>query len=199
MNKKNTLIFASLFLSLFLFAFPQGIFASTGVRIDTGKIVLEKPITAGASYALPNIQVTNSGTDPSEYGVSVEYNEKQEQSKPDVSWFHFDPVSFRLMPGETKLVKTTLTIAPDAHPGNYFAYVEAHTQTEGVKVKQSISGAAATKLYFSIAQTNGLKTAYYVLLTFVASHSPWTKIAVWVIGILLAYWIVKRVHFFVKK
>ena len=193
-------IIAALFTIIFLVSLPLSSIASTGVSINTGKIVLDKSVVPGGTYVLPSVQVTNTGTEASDYGVSIEYNEIQQPLKPDASWFHFDPATFHLNPGEAKLVKVSVEIPLSATASDYFAYIEAHTiEQDGAAHESSISGAAATKLYFSVAQSNAFKTGDYAILSFVGDNAPWTYAALWIIGIGIACLIWKRLHLIVKS
>ena len=164
--------------------------ASAGVSINTGKIVLDKAIIPGATYDLPNVEVTNIGDGVAQYEMSVEYNEVQSQAKPDATWFTFSPSSFELKPGESKIVKSTVMPGVSAKPGDYFAYVEASS----VKAPNggSVSGAAATKLYFSVASTSAMKTFFYSLVSFVHAHSPWSYIVLWALALVILSLIVKK-------
>ena len=104
MKRVLTAFGSSLLVVFSLFAVPMSVVASSGVSVDTGKIVLDKSVVPGGTYDLPSIQVSNTGTESSGYGITVEYNEVQSQMKPDQSWIHFDPATFKLAPGESQLV-----------------------------------------------------------------------------------------------
>jgi hypothetical protein len=190
--KKAFPVFSFLF-AAFLFLLPNSSFASVGVSVNTGKIVVEKELVAGGTYALPAIQVTNSGTVSSDYSIVVQYNDVQKEIKPNANWFHFDPTVFHLEPGESKLVKINMTLATNALPGDYFGYLEAHAvKSDGGGT--SISGAAATKLYFSVEKTNVFKTSYLGIVSFVQNNSPWTYVLVWLIAGVLVFLIVKKIR-----
>ena len=173
--------------------------ASSGVSINTGKIVLDKPLAPGGTYDLPNVEVSNTGTDPSNYGISVQYNEVQDQRKPDAAWLEFTPSSFRLLPGESALVKVSIAVPENAAAGDYFAYIEADSlQGKGASAS-SISGAAAARLYFSVAQTNIFKSAAASALSLVTRHSPWSYVLLWILAIVLVGLLAMRIRTVLKS
>ncbi len=196
--KKAIITAYSLFAFVLFAAVPLSAGANVGVSINTGKIILDKSLVPGGTYQLPDVQVSNTGTEASDYGVSIEYNETQQQLKPKADWFHFDPATFHLAPGEVKLVKVSVTLPTTATAGDYFAYIEAHSIHDDNTSTAAVSGAAAAKLYLSVGQSNMFKTGYYGMLSFVKQHAPWTYGALWIIAILIICAILKRIHLFSK-
>lgn len=193
---KKALI-AFLFAFVILFSATFTAFASTGVSINTGKIVLDKPVVPGGTYVLPSVQVTNSGTEASDYAVTVQYNDVQSTLKPDVKWFHFDPATFHLNPGEAKLVKVSINVPASAVAGDYFAYVEAHA-IQGDNGKSSISGAAATKLYLSVGQSNFLQTGFYSISSIIQNNTPVSYVILWIVALIIVVLIWKRIKMMKK-
>lgn len=172
---------------------PITTFANVGVSNNTGKIVLDKPLVAGANYEIPSIQVKNTGNEGSDFGVSTEFNQVQTQLKPEASWIVYSPLTFHLEPGESKIVKARLELPTSAQPGDYFSYIEAHSMQKNGTSGTSIAGAASTKFYFSIAKTNAFLTNYYGAITFIHKNSSWSYVALGIIAIGLLYLIIKRI------
>lgn len=177
-------IFFTLSVFVLLSALPMVASATVGVSVNTGKITLNQALVPGVAYDLPsNIEVKNIGTEASDYAMSVEYNEVQTQLKPKADWFRFNPATFHLLPGESKIVKVSVAPAASAIPGGYFTYIEAHS-VKGPD-KASISGAAATKLYFSVAPSDFFKKCYYNMLSYTHNHSRWAYPLLWVISVII--------------
>jgi hypothetical protein len=192
------LLTLSLSLITVLFIAPSIAFATIGVSNNTGKIVLDKPVVPGAVYDIPNIQIKNTGTEASGFGVSVEYNQVQDELKPDSKWLVFSPSTFNLEPGESKIVKVHLELPASAKPGNYFAYIEGHSLKKDGTTGTSIAGAASTKFYFSIAKSSLFMTSYYSVLTFVHKNSAISYSILGILALGLIYLIIKRVNAILK-
>ena len=192
------LLLLSFILAASLFVTPAVTFADIGVSNNTAKIVLDKPLVAGANYDIPSIQVKNTGTEGTDFGVSIEYNQVQSQLRPDAKWVNLSPLTFHLLPGETKIVKASLAIPVSAQPGDYFAYIEAHSVSDSSLGGASIAGAASTKFYFSIAKSSMFLTSYYSLLTYVHTHLLGSYIFLGLLTIGIVYLIVKRVNVIIK-
>ena len=155
----------------FLFL-PVVIFARIGVGVSVGKIKIDEVLKPGAFYDLPLVPVLNTGDEPANYELSIEYHEGQESNpemglRPDKKWFIFKPGSFRLKPGEVQNIRITLNLpVKKTEPGHYFAYLEAHP-TQKIKSGQTKIGiAAATKLYFTVAPANTWQAILYKMLYF---------------------------------
>ena len=168
-------------------------FASIGVGVGAGKISLNEELKPGSIYELPSIPVLNTGDEPSDYGVSIEYNEVQGQMKPDASWFSFTPTTFHLLPGKSQVVKLSVTIPIKTVPGEYFAYLEAHPiASSDVAGVSSIGVAAASKLYFTVAPSNFFQGVYYRSISLIKRGAPWTYIVFGLIGLLILVKIFRR-------
>ncbi len=172
---------ALLFFVVFLLL-PAVVFANIGVGVGSGKITVSDKLRPGGIYELPSLPVLNTGDEPGEYGVSVEYHENQPQLRPSQEWFSFEPSSFHLDPGKLQTVKITLTVPLKTVPGDYFAYLEAHPIKKDVAGQTSIGIAAAAKLYFTIAPTNIFQGLYYRLIFFISHYAPWTFVVLAVIA-----------------
>ncbi|MDD5720828.1 MAG: hypothetical protein PHT16_00040 [Candidatus Pacebacteria bacterium] len=182
--KSTTKFFIFLALILIL---PMAVFAKIGVGVGLGKIHLDEPLRAGGIYNLPSLPVLNTGDEPSDYAVGVDYFQDQETRsdmglRPAAEWFHFEPQSFHLEPGNVQMVKITLTLpTKDIKPVNYFAYLEAHPVKKSEAGVTAVNIAAATKLWFTVAPSNIFQGIYYRFITLYSHYHPWDTIVLAVI------------------
>jgi hypothetical protein len=138
---------------LIVFTFPvQKVLAGIGVGVGLGKIMINKPLSAGGIYKLPLLPVFNTGDQSATYRVFVTYLSGQKELQPDSSWFSFDPKQFTLSPRSVQNVTVTLTLPISSKQGTYFAYLEAQPQIAAIG--STVGVAAATKLQFQVANTN---------------------------------------------
>jgi hypothetical protein len=167
----------------FTLLLPVFVSAGIGVGVGTGKIQVDEPIKPGVIKLLPPLTVINTGDEPSEYGVSIEYLFSQPELKPQREWFSFEPSGFNLEPGKVQVVQIKLTLPiKGVKPGNYFAYLEAHPVKKAVSGQTSIGAAAAAKLYFTIAPANFLQGIYYRLMASIALFAPQSYVVLAVIA-----------------
>lgn len=171
---------------------PIAVFVGIGVGVGAGKITVQEQLKPGGIYELPTIPVINTGDEPSEFGVSLDYDNHQPELQPPKEWFSLEPSTFHLEPGKSQLVKTTLTVPIKAVPGNYFVYVEAHPVKGSVAGKTSVGIAAAVKLYFTIAPANFFQGIYYRITSFIVRTAPWSYVAFAIIGIAIVIVILRR-------
>jgi len=159
---------------------PFAAFGSIGVGVGTGKIQVDEPLKPGLVYTLPSLTVVNTGDEPGEYTVFVEYSGKQPEMKPNKEWFNFEPLEFHLEPGQSRVVQIKLTLPVKTNPGDYFAYLEVHPIVKAGP-GTTIGVAAAAKLYFTVAPANIWQGIYYRVVSFWTMYSPWT----WVVLALI--------------
>ncbi|MGB9743189.1 MAG: hypothetical protein ACPLW9_00505 [Minisyncoccales bacterium] len=170
---------------------PMVVFGRIGVGVGVGKIQVDKPLKAGMIYDLPSLPVLNTGDEPGEYGVSLEYHEGQETNpemglKPAKEWFSFEPTSFHLEPGQVQQVKITLTLPTKTVPGNYFAYLEGHPVKKAESGQTRVGVAAAAKLYFTVAPANIFQGIYYRFISLYRKYHPWDTIILVLIVLAIA-------------
>lgn len=170
--------------------FPFAGIAALGVGVGTGQIDLDKPVKPGGLYTLPSLTVINTGDEPADYGVSVEYKQDQPKMSPAKEWFAFSPAEFHLEPGQSQVVEVKMNIPIKTVPGEYFAYLEGHP----IKKSQSAGGAtigigAAAKLMFTVAPANIFQGIYYRLAALIANNAPWSYVvlAVLVMSLLVTF------------
>ncbi len=168
-------------LFLFLF-FPALILARLGVGVAAGKIEVKEKLKPGVIYNLPPFSVINTGDEPSDYTVDIQYHEKQTRLRPPQSWFIFSPQTFRLNPGKVQVVDVKLNLPLATKPGNYFAYLEGMPIQKAKAGVTTIGIAAASKLYFTIVPANIFQAFYYKLISFWEVYAPWPQ---WILGIII--------------
>lgn len=163
---------------------PAIVMARIGVGVGNGKIQAGV-YKAGAIHELPALPVINTGDEPSDYGVSVEFQEDIPQLRPDRSWFSFKPDTLYLEPGKLQNVRVILTLPIKTPPGDYFCYLEAHPVTKKVDGGggTSIGVAAATRLYFSVAPANIFQGIYYRIVSIFTNFAPWSWVILSVIAL----------------
>jgi len=177
-----------------------------GVGVGTGKIVVNKPLKPGLIYDLPSLSVMNTGDEPGNYGVSIEYHEGQEARsdmglKPSREWFNFEPEKFYLEPGQAQQVKIKLTLPlKGVKPGAYFVYLEGHPIKKDVAGQTSIGVAAAAKLYFTVAASNIFQGIYYRFISLYSRYHPWDTIVLALIAAAILFrFVSKRFKFQIAK
>ena len=182
---KKLLKVSLLLISCLVLILPMVVFGRIGVGVGNGKIQIDKPLKAGGIYNLPPLPVLNTGDEPGEYGVSVEYQENVPQLRPAREWFHFEPQTFYLEPGQIQLVKITLTLPTKVQPGDYFAYLEGHPVKKSVAGQTSIGVAAAAKLYFTVAPANIFQGIYYRVISLYSRYYPYDVIILAILFIVI--------------
>jgi len=182
---KKLLKVSLLLISCVVLILPMVVFGRIGVGVGNGKIQIDKPLKAGGIYNLPPLPVLNTGDEPGEYGVSVEYQENVPQLRPAREWFHFEPQTFYLEPGQIQLVKITLTLPTKVQPGDYFAYLEGHPVKKSVAGQTSIGVAAAAKLYFTVAPANIFQGIYYRFISLYSRYYPYDVIILAILFIVI--------------
>ena len=181
---------------LVLLSVPFLVKAKIGVGVGTGKIEIDQPMKAGLIYDLPDLVVLNTGDEASNYGVTIQHRENQPELIPEKSWFSFEPESFYLEPGKTKVVNIKLTLPiKGAKPGDYFVFLQAFPEKKEDVQGTSIGVAAASKLYFTVAPANIFVGMYYRVVSIFSMYSPWAYI---VLGVLIASILVVTLRRFVS-
>jgi len=170
------------------------VFATIGVGVGTGKIVVDDELKPGSVYRLPSISVINTGDETGEYSIGVAYHQDQPELEPPKAWFRFSPDVFSLEPAQLQVVDVTLDVPVNAVPGDYFAYVEAfplsNTGEEGSGT--TIGIAAASKLYFEITPANVLAGVYYKAISLWKYYQPWSTRGAIVVGGIVTLVLMKK-------
>jgi hypothetical protein len=162
---------------LFLTTISLPILASVGVGVGTGTITVDETLRPGESYTLPEILVFNTGDVASEYGMSIEWGERDGRANPPKEWFSFTPETFFLEPGESQSVQTRMVLPlKDVIPDEYFAFVVAQPITESQEGVTSIGVAAGSKLYFTVGAANLIQAIYYKVKDIFLQFHPYSTI-----------------------
>jgi P pilus assembly chaperone PapD len=187
------LISISLAAIIAMLILPFAASASIGVGVGTGKIQVDKPFMPGQIYTVPSILVVNTGTEPSEYTVSIDYPGGQTQLKPDSKWFTFEPLQFALQPNQSQKVQIKMTLPVNTAPGDYFAYLEAHPVSKtAASGSTTIGVAAAVKFYFTVAPANIFQGMYYRFIYFYSLYSPWDTVILAILAAAVLVLVFKR-------
>lgn len=172
---------------------PIVVSAKIGVGVGTGKIQVDQTLKAGLIYTLPPVTIINTGDEPSEYGVGIQYRENQLEIKPPKEWFSFEPQNFHLEPGQTQAVKIKLILpVKGVAPGNYFAFLQGFPLSKAQSGKTSVGVAAAAKLYFTVAPANFFMGIYYRIGSLLKLYSPWSYVILAVIIAALLIFLFRR-------
>lgn len=185
---KKILLFAILAVLLL----PVSALATLGVGVGSGKIVLDQPLRPGGTYSLPSLTVINTGDEASDYEVGISFHEGQKELKPSADWFKIPPTSFRLAPGEAKVVDISISLPVKCASGDYFAYLEGRPLTKAENGTSKVGIAAASKLYFSIIPATLWQGYYYKLLDFWHRNLPWTNIILIAVVLLIIILVLRK-------
>lgn len=172
--------------------FPYPSWASVGVGIGTGKIEVDAPLKPGTRFDLPSIPILNTGTEPADYTILIQYHLDQPQMRPDREWFTFEPSTFRLEPQSSRVIRGSITLPVKVEGGDYFAYIEARPQQKSVSGGAAVGVAAAAKLYFSVESASTWQGTYWYLASIIKAHAPWTTIVPLVIAAAVLLKIMSR-------
>jgi hypothetical protein len=106
--------------------------------------------------------------------VLITYHEAQEELRPELNWFSFEPNNFSLEPGKVQPVSIKLNLPVRTAPGKYFAYLEAQPEAAESKEGTSIGVAAAAKLYFTVIPGGLVQGIYYKAVSIWQTYAPWS-------------------------
>ncbi len=176
-------------------------FASIGVGIGPGKIIIKDKLVSGLEYTIPSVTVLNTGDESEEFGVRVAYPGKQKEQKPPAEWFEFSPKKIKLKPNESQMVEVSLRIPRAAKPGKYFVYIEAYPVIRG-KGGAMVGVAAATKVYFTVKSGSLVFFLYHSLKSFLARTAPGSYLAIVLTGAIALIAIFRKffsVSFSIRK
>lgn len=182
MKKTFSLLAIVLAGTLFLCLPAADIQAQPGIGIMPGIIRVNEPLLPGGRYDLPSLQVLNTGSEASDYGVELASMAEQEELQPPDDFIILSPTSFHLEPGDNQVISLSLDIPVRAKPGDYLAYIEAHPVATGTGGGTQIGVAVATKLYFTVKPANVFVGVANSIASFFTSTAPGSYI---VLGILV--------------
>ena len=178
---------------IFFFSLISPSFASLGVGVGTGKIMLNEKLKPGITYDLPPITVYNTGDKASSYYVSIEFSTKEGKLESSKEWYVFTPEEFYLEPEASQVVEVKLRIPiQGAKPGDYFAFLTAQPKGTVEQGSASVGVAAAVKLYFTVISANIFQAVYYVISDLFLRYKPWSIIVPLVILLIILWKIFKK-------
>jgi hypothetical protein len=160
--------------------------ASHAVSIDVGKIDVTDALAPGGQYKLPAFGVRNPGTESTTYRVVVSYIDGQSAGRPAEAWFTFSPGELTVGPGQSQPVNTTITLPPDAEPGDYAALIGPQIESTGTGAR--VGAAAAARLGFKVAE-GGLLEGLGRMLGRLLAEQPWILgiVALTILYVLLRF------------
>ena len=192
MKKTFSLLAVVLVGMLFLCLPAADIQAQSGVGIMPGIIRVDEPLLPGGRYNLSSLQVLNTGSEASDYGVELASMAEQEELQPPDDFIILSPTSFHLEPGANQVVSLSLDIPVKAKPGDYLAYIEAHPVATSPGGGMQIGVAAATKLYFTIKPANVFVGVANSIASFFTSTAPGSYIVLGIIVLGLVVFFLRR-------
>ena len=192
MKKTFSLLAIVLAGMLFLCLPAADIQAQPGVGIMPGIIRVDEPLLPGGRYNLPSLQVVNTGSEPSDYGVELASMAEQEELQPPADFIILSPTSFHLEPGANQIVSLSLDIPIRTKPGDYLAYIEAHPVARGAGGGTQIGVAVATKLYFTVKPANVFIGVINSIANFFTRTAPVSYIVLGVIVLGLVIFFLRR-------
>jgi len=192
MKKTFSLLAVVLVGMLFLCLPAADIQAQSGVGIMPGIIRVDEPLLPGGRYNLSSLQVLNTGSEASDYGVELASMAEQEELQPPYDFIIINPTSFHLEPGANQVVSLSLDIPIRAKPGDYLAYIEAHPVAIGARDGMQIGVAAATKLYFTVKPANVFVGIINFIASFFTRTAPVSYIVLGVIVLGLVIFFLRR-------
>lgn len=193
MKRQVSYFVISIWLSIILFT-PIVAQARVGVGVNTAKINIAEVLKSGMHHSLPAITIINTGDEAANYQLSLAFQSGQIELRPNINWFHFDPASINLDPGESAIVNIDLQLPAQAQPGDYFAYLEARPNLNQLNDgKTAIGIAAATKLSFTVEPATWWQGYYFRLLAFWQTHAVLMNSIVIVLVALIVLIILRRV------
>jgi P pilus assembly chaperone PapD len=163
---------------------PGMAFARVGVGVNVGKIDVTQPLSSGAVYELPPIGVINTGDETATYAIEVLPLQGQKELMPEGAWFTFDPPAFEIGPRKVQTVQPRLTLPLQSVPGDYSALFSAGPVKTAAAPGANIAVAAASRLTFTVEQTNFFLALYYRVRDVMQMYSPWSWVALATIVLL---------------
>jgi hypothetical protein len=164
--------------------------ADQGVRISLGMVAVNDPLAAGGAYSLPDLVVSNPGSERADYQMAVAPLTGQAELSVEKSWVTFSPASFSLDPGATQTVAMRLVIPADASPGSYLGYLKSQLVPSASAV--SIGPAAAAKLTFSISPSGGIDGLVSAVRGLLTATSPWPFVLLAALAVLILIRMARR-------
>jgi hypothetical protein len=154
-------------------AVPATAQASVGVGIQAGPVRLAGAAHPGGSYALPDVLVVNTGTNPESVSLSIHRVSAGSGRTVPPAWVH-PSGAVTLDARQSARVPLQLIVPPTARPGQYFSDVLVKAGPPDSAGGATFDAGAATQLAFTVAPG--------------PVSSPWFSVPIWVlpgIGVVL--------------
>lgn len=172
-------------------ASPAGVGASQGVRINVGRIEVHDTLSAGRTYHLPDLEVSNPGTEPARYEMLAGVVVGQDDTPLDPAWVSFVPSGFVLDPQQVQRVAVTITIPTETKAATYGGLLKAQLAPTGAGV--AVGAAAAARITFTTAPPGSFVDAVVVGIgEFLAATQPWPLVILLGLALVLAARVVAR-------
>lgn len=159
---------------------PPRALPARGVALDIGRIEISQKLTPGGGYNLPTFHVRNPGTETTTYIVSVSYIRGQHGKPPPGSWFQFHPSTLTLKPGESRAVRSRISLPTGADPASYAGLISVAVGSAGTGAQ--VGAAAAVRISFTVEPATFLGAVWERVKTILSDTAPWS----WLIPALLA-------------
>jgi len=177
------LLLAGLAIAMAL-ASPALAAASQGVRINIGRIDVNDRLVAGRTYHLPDLEVSNPGTEAAGYLMAASTVTGQTDGPLDPAWVSFDPRTFSLDPGQSQRVAVAITIPKDTRTATYGGLLKAQIAPSGSGV--SVGAAAAARITFTTSPPDSAVDALMIGIGgFLAATQPWPFVVLLVLTALV--------------
>lgn len=138
--------------ALMLLALPvTAAFASVGVGIQAGPVLLPGAAHPGGSYALPPVYVVDTGTQQESIEVRVERISPGHGLTVPPSWIQVTGPAVRLSHSQSARIPLELAVPDTANPGQYFSDVVVKGSAGLSAGSANLAVAAATDLEFRVA------------------------------------------------
>ncbi len=135
-----------------IFAFPGLAQASVGVGVQSTPVRLRAVAQPGHSYALPPVNVANTGTQDELIIMRVQRLSGGPGRAVPASWIQFTGSGMRLPARESARIPVKLVVPAGARPGKYLSDVVVVGSAVIAVGRTHLGAAAATKLEFSVGR-----------------------------------------------
>lgn len=131
-------------------AIPASAYASVGVGIQAGPVLLSGAAHPGGSYALPPVYVVNTGTEQESVAIRIERVSPGQGRTVPPAWIHATGSAVTLSQNQSARIPLELVVPATARPGSYFSDVIAKGSADIAAGGANLGVAAATKLEFRV-------------------------------------------------
>jgi hypothetical protein len=134
-----------------LVAAPVAAYASVGVGVQAGPVMLAGVAHPGGTYALPPVYVVNTGTQAESVAIQIERISRGTGRTVPSAWIRVAGLPGVLGHGQSARVPLNLVVPAQARPGQYFSDVVVRGSAALTAGGAHLGVAAATDLEFRVA------------------------------------------------